>query len=59
MSEKSREKRHTPFQPRQTREGGQTKAGRNQNPKPYWPTGLLLALPLTASFRAFVSNGRG
>jgi len=42
MSEKSREKRHTPSEARQTREGGQTKAGRNQAPKPHWPIGLRL-----------------
>ena len=43
MSEKSREKRHTPFEPRQVGEGGQTKAGRNQSPKPHWPLGLQLS----------------
>lgn len=43
MSEKSREKRHTPFEPRQEGEAGQTKAGRNQSPKPHWPTGLKVS----------------
>ena len=42
MNRKSREKRHTPFGPRQTRERGRTEAGRDQRPKPQWPAGLLL-----------------
>ena len=52
MSEKSREKRHAPSEPRQTREGGQAKAGRNQNPKPHWPAGLQL--PTSKDITCFI-----
>lgn len=55
MNEKSREKRHTPFEPRQTREGGRTRAGRDQNPMPHWPTGLRL--PPAKDVTCFIPEG--